>query len=47
MVHVGQVVTAEVDLGEGGDVTDGHGELTQLVIRQVEAPQTREPVREI
>lgn len=39
----GQVVTAEVHLHQGGDVTDGQGELAKVVVGQVEAPQTRKP----
>lgn len=37
----GQVITAEVDLRQRGDVTDGWGELTEVIVGQVEAPQTR------
>jgi len=42
----GQVVTAEVDLCQGGDVTDGLRELIEMVVGQVEAPQTRKPGEE-
>lgn len=36
----GQVVTAEVDFCQGGDITDGKRELTEMIVGQVEAPQT-------
>lgn len=39
----GQIVTTEVDLCQGGDVADGQGELTKVVVGQVKAPQTRKP----
>lgn len=35
-----QVVAAEVDLCKRGNVTDGQGKLTEVVVGQVEAPQT-------
>lgn len=37
------MVTAEVDLRQGGDVTDVQWELTQVVVGQVEAAETRKP----
>ena len=42
----GQVVAAEVHLRQRADVTDGEGEVAQVVVGQVEAAQTREPERE-
>lgn len=35
-----QVVAAEVDFCERGNVADGQWELTEVVVGQVEAPQT-------
>lgn len=35
-----QVVAAEVDFCKRGNVTDGQWELTEVVVGQVEAPQT-------
>lgn len=40
------VVTAEIDLCQGGDVTNGQRELTKVVIGEVEAAETREPGEE-
>ena len=36
-----QVVTAEVDLSQRRDVADGQGEVTEVVVGQVEASQSR------
>lgn len=44
--HRVHVVTAEVDLCQGGDVTNGQRELTKVVIGEVEAAETREPGEE-
>ena len=38
-----QVVGAEVDLRQRGEVTEHRGELAQVVVGQVEAPQAAEP----
>lgn len=35
-----QVVAAEIDLCKCGNVTDGQGKLTEVVVGEVEAPQT-------
>lgn len=38
-----QVVAAQVDLRQRGNVTNGQRKLAEVVVRQVEAPQAREP----
>lgn len=38
-----QVVTAEVNLGQCVDVADGRRELSEVVVGQVETPQSRKP----
>lgn len=38
-----QVVAAKVDFCQCGNVTNGQRKLTEVVVRQVEAPQARKP----